>query len=196
MVSHDIPEALFVSDRVAWMDRGQMRFVGAPTDLELVRDPVLLEFVHHRNELLSELGGQQGRSALFADWSELRRSYDHFVVASCATERRRPGSELGLRRFASYQTAVAAVAALKQKHSQIYFLDERHFGFGIGSEDTEALTAEIDQALQDVNEHSTSRHVTRYRWSARSYRLAAVANPAALWTLEDQAEIAATQTSA
>ena len=195
MVSHDIPEALFVSDRVAWMDRGQMRFVGAPTDLELVRDPALLEFVHHRNELLSDLGGQQGRTALFADWEQLRRTYDHFVVTSCATERRRPGSELGLRRFASYQNAVAAMAALQQKHSQIYFLDERHFGFGVGADDTDALTAEIDQALQVANEQETSRHVTRYRWTARSYRLSAISNPAALWTLEDQAEIAATQSS-
>lgn len=196
MVSHDIPEALFVSDRVAWMDRGQIRFIGAPTDLELVRDPVLLEFVHHRNELLSELGGQQGRTALFADWAELRRNYDHFVVTSCATERRRPGSELGLRRFASYQTAVAAVAALKQKHSQIYFLDERHFGFGIGGEDADALIVEIEQALQAVNEQATSRNITRYRWTARSYRLSTVSNPAALWTLEDQAEIAAIQSPA
>lgn len=195
MVSHDIPEALFVSDRVAWMDRGQMRFVGAPTDLELVRDPALLEFVHHRNELLSDLGRQEGRTALFTDWSELRRWYNHFVVTSCATERRRPGSELGLRRFASYQTAVAAMATLNRKYSKIYFLDERHFGFGINGE-SEALTTEIDRALQAVNDQETSRHVTRYRWSARSYRLADVANPAALWILEDQAEIAATQSPA
>src|SRR5688572_30598667 len=71
IVSQDIPEALFVSDRVAWMDRGRIRFMGAPTELELVRDPALLEFVHHRNELLSDLASQQGRTALFADWPEL-----------------------------------------------------------------------------------------------------------------------------
>ncbi len=195
MVSHDIPEALFVSDRVAWMDRGQMRFVGAPMDLELVRDPALLEFVHHRNELLSDLGGQQGRTSLFADWDELRRTYDHFVVTSCATERRRPGSELGLRRFASYQNAVSAMSALRQKHSQIYFLDERHFGFGVMADDTDALTAEIDQALEVANEQEASRHITRYRWTARSYRLSAIANPTALWTLEDQAETAAAHSS-
>jgi phospholipid/cholesterol/gamma-HCH transport system ATP-binding protein len=196
MVSHDIPEALFVSDRVAWMDRGQIRFAGAPTELELARDPVLLEFVHHRNELLSELGGQQGRVALFADWPELRKSYDHFVVTSCATEHRRPGSDLGLRQFASYQHAVAAVTALQQKHSQIYLLDERHFGFGIGGEDADALINEIEHALDSVNEEATSKYNTCYRWTARSYRLSSVANPAALWTLEDQAEIDAIQSPA
>jgi phospholipid/cholesterol/gamma-HCH transport system ATP-binding protein len=196
MVSHDIPEALFVSDRVAWMDRGQMHFVGAPTDLELARDPALLEFVHHRNELLSDLAGQQGRSALFADWAELRRSFDQFVVVSCATERRRPGSELGLRRFASYQAAVAGLANLKRKRSQIYFLDERHFGFGVGPGEAETVTDEIELCLKPVNDQAAASHVTRYIWSARSYRLSAVPNPSALWTLEDQAELASTQISA
>ncbi len=194
MVSHDIPEALFISDRVAWMDRGQMRFVGAPTDLELARDPALLEFVHHRNELLSELAGQQGRTALFADWPELRRNYDHFVVVSCATERRRPGSELGLRRFASYQAAVATLHDIPQKHSQIYFLDERHFGFGISDQGREGLTEEMDQHLVAVNRLTTSAHVTRYVWSARAYLMKTISNPATLWTLEDQAELATTQT--
>jgi phospholipid/cholesterol/gamma-HCH transport system ATP-binding protein len=191
MVSHDIPEALFVSDRVAWMDRGQIRFCGAPTDLELARDPNLLEFIHHRNELLSDLAGQQGRTALFTHWPELRRSYDHFVVASCETERRRPGSDLGLRRFASYQAAVAAITALPQKHSQIYFLDERHFGFGLGGSDVAALTADVDAALQAVNAQTAQAHVTRYRWSSRTYLLADVPNPASLWILEDQAAVAA-----
>jgi len=195
MVSHDIPEALFVSDRVAWMDRGQMRFVGPPTDLEIARDPALLEFVHHRNELLSELAGQHGRTTLFADWAELRRTYEQFVVVSCATERRRPGSELGLRRFASYQAAVACIHELKRPHGQIYFLDERHFGFGVGPAETDTVVEEIDSALKPVNDLSTPAQATRYRWSANSYRLAMVSNPATLWILEDQAEMAAPPTS-
>jgi len=193
IVSHDIPEVLFISDRVAWMDRGQVRFIGAPTDLEVARDPALLDFVHHRNELLSELAGQQGRSALFSDWQELRRSYDHFVVANCATERRRPGSELGLRRFASYREAVTAVAGIRPKHSQIYFLDERHFGFGVGGADPDSVRGEIDRALQAVSDGTapTVKPLTQYRWNAHSYRMADVVNPTALWTLEDQAEVAA-----
>jgi phospholipid/cholesterol/gamma-HCH transport system ATP-binding protein len=190
MVSHDIPEALFISDRVAWMDRGKMRFVGAPTDLEIARDPALLEFVHHRNELLSDLAGQQGRTTLFADWNELRRTYDQFVVVSCATERRRPGSELGLRRFASYQEAVGGMAQLLRTHSQIYFLDERHFGFALGPGAADTVTDEIEQCLKGVNEQATGTQATRYRWSARTYRMADVPNPSALWMLEDQAELA------
>lgn len=185
MVSHDIPEALFVSDRVAWMDRGRVRFAGAPVDLELVRDPDLLEFVHHRNGLLSDLAGQQSRSALFADWSELRQRFGQFVVATCATERRRPGSELGLRRFVSYQAAVAAVAALSRVRSDIYFLDERHFGLAVGANTAGVTIAEIDACLRKVNTESASISSTSYQWSARSYRLANLSSPSALWGLED-----------
>ena len=188
IVSHDIPEVLFISDRVAWMDRGMIRFVGAPTDLEMAREPELLDFVHHRNELLSELAGQRGRSALFADWPELRRAYSYFVVANCATDRRRPGSELGLRRFAGYRDAVAAAAHIEPNHSQIYFLDERHFGFGISAADGDAARTEVDRALQVINDQATPNHVTRYRWSTHSYALAVVANPMSLWTLEEEAE--------
>lgn len=195
MVSHDIPEALFVSDRVAWMDGGQIRFIGAPTDLELARDPALLEFVHHRNELLSDLAGQHGRTSLFADWPVLRRTYSQFVVVSCATERRRPGSELGLRRFAGYQAAVGAIAGFRRKRSEIYFLDERHFGFAVESADAADLAEEVDAELRPVNETWTASHVTRYRWNCRSYRMADVPNPVALWTLEDQAEIATASTT-
>jgi phospholipid/cholesterol/gamma-HCH transport system ATP-binding protein len=191
IVSHDIPEVLFISDRADWMDRGQIRFVGAPTDLEQVRDPALLDFVNHRNVLLSELAGQQGRTALFADWAELRRTFDFFVVANCATERRRPGSELGLRRFVSYREAVAAVDRIGRKHSQVYFLDERHFGFAIGGTDAESVRAEAEGLLQAVSDGSNLKNITRYHWGAHAYKLPYVLSPAALWTLEENAEVLA-----
>jgi len=191
IVSHDIPEVLFISDQVDWMDAGKIRFVGHPTDLEQVRDPALLDFVYHRNELLSELAGQKGRTALFADWSDLQRSYDYFVVASCATERRRPGAELGLRRFVSYREAVAAVAAISRQHSDVYFLDERHFGFAIAGASPEAVQEEAEGLLRAVSDGSNLRNITRYHWGARAYKLPDVANPSALWTLEENAEILA-----
>ncbi len=191
IISHDIPEVLFISDRVDWMDRGQIRFVGAPTDLEQVRDPALLDFVNHRNELLSELAGQKGRTALFADWPELRRSYDFFVVANCATERRRPGSELGLRRFVSYREAVTAVAGIERKHSQVYFLDERHFGFAVGGVEADSVQAEAERLLQAVSDGSNLKNITRYHWGTNAYRMAEVFSPATLWTLEEKAEVLA-----
>ncbi|HRE81157.1 MAG TPA: ATP-binding cassette domain-containing protein [Opitutaceae bacterium] len=185
MVSHDIPEALFVSDRVAWVDKGVVRFVGSPTDLELTRDPELVEFVHHRNGLLSDLAGQQGRSALFSDWPELRKKFDEFIVATCATERRRPGSDLGLKRFVSYREAVSSVKDLAREGSSIYFLDERHFGFAVKSKPDQPPLAQVLRSLKELNDAQPLTVMTSYQWSARSYRLAALPSPSALWTLED-----------
>jgi len=185
MVSHDIPEALFVSDRVAWVDQGHVRFVGSPTDLELTRDPELVEFVHHRNGLLSDLAGQQSRSALFADWPDLRKKFDEFIVATCVTERRRPGSDLGLKRFASYREAVATTASIAKDGSSIYFLDERHFGFAVKSNPTQPSLTEISNCLRALNDAQPLTVLTSYHWSARSYRLNGLPSPSALWTLED-----------
>ncbi len=194
MVCHDIPEALFVSDRVAWIDRGRVRFVGAPIDLEVATDPDLLEFVHHRNGLLSDIAGQLGRCALFADWAELRRAFDRFVVISCATARRRPGSELGLRRFASYQAAVAGIGRLKLARSEIYLLDERHFGFAVGAGVASGVDDQIAASLQAANESAATDPVARYTWSARSHALARVPDPESLWSLVDHPHSAATAT--
>lgn len=185
MVCHDIPEALFVSDRVAWIDRGCVRFVGAPIELEAATDPELLEFVHHRNGLLSEVAGQNGRSALFAEWPGLRRSFSEFVVVTCATERRRPGAELGLGRFASYQAAVASAVHLQRKRSEIYFLDERHFGFAVGADGVGPAAAEVAACLRPVNEAGSAEAATRYLWTAKSFPLTSVPNPAALWSMGD-----------
>jgi hypothetical protein len=185
MVCHDIPEALFVSDRVAWIDGGRIRFVGAPIDLEVATDSDLLEFVHHRNTLLSDVAGQRGRSALFAEWPALRRSFDRFVVVTCTTERRRPGSELGLRRFASYQAAVAGVSRLQRARSEIYFLDERHFGFAAGADSAGAMNEQIAACLRPTNDTASLDAAARYVWSARSYPLARLPDPAALWNLVD-----------
>lgn len=185
MVSHDIPEALFVSDRVAWIDEGRIKFVGPPADLEAATDPDLLEFVHHRNELLSELAGQQGRSALFSDWQAMRQKYDHIVVATCATKRYRPGSELGLRRFASYKAAAASIASLQRERSDIYLLDERHFGFAVRGEDSTRMIEEITACFGPANEAAAGTGSTRYQWSARIYPVADIRNPASLWSLKD-----------
>lgn len=181
MVCHDIPEALFVSDRVAWIDRGQVRFVGLPTDLEVATDPDLLEFVHHRNTLLSDVAGQQGRSTLFAQWQELRVKFSQFVVATCTTQRPRPGAELGLRRFASYQAAVAGVSSLRRPRSEIYFLDERHFGFAASADSERDLADELTACLGPANEAASANAAARYTWSARCHPLATLPDPSALW---------------
>lgn len=185
MVSHDIPEALFVSDCVAWIDGGRVRFIGTPADLEQTSDPELLDFIHHRNGLLSEIAGQRSRNELVAEWPQLQRRFDRFVVVGCVTEHCRSGSELGLRRFASHQAALAGLAALRRARSEIYFLDERHFGFATGPDTSIRLDEEIAACLQAANAAEPADAATRYVWRPRLYRLAEVGSADSLWNLAD-----------
>lgn len=45
LVSHDIPEVFEISDRVAWLDAGRIRFFGDPGQLDLSGDPALSGFL-------------------------------------------------------------------------------------------------------------------------------------------------------
>ena len=49
LVSHDIPEVFQISDRVAWLDQGKLRFVGKPEELELSADVKLSRFLDRAN---------------------------------------------------------------------------------------------------------------------------------------------------
>ena len=49
LVSHDIPEVFEISDRVAWLDQGTLRFIGKPEELELSADLELSRFLDMAN---------------------------------------------------------------------------------------------------------------------------------------------------
>jgi phospholipid/cholesterol/gamma-HCH transport system ATP-binding protein len=46
LVSHDIPEVFQISDRVAWLDGGRIRFFGTAEELESGRQPEVIEFLN------------------------------------------------------------------------------------------------------------------------------------------------------
>ena len=49
LVSHDIPEVFEISDRVAWLDSGKLRFFGRPEELDLSEDKDLSVFLKKAN---------------------------------------------------------------------------------------------------------------------------------------------------
>jgi len=183
LVTHDIPEALFVSDRVAWLDQGQIRFEGSPTDLEAVTEPDLLDFIHHRNDLLSETAGLRDRGELFKEWSSLKEKYDRFVIASCITEQSRPGSELGLRRFASLRAATGEIEKISTPHSPIYVLDESHFGFAINGD--QECCRQIESLLKSPDSATPSSVLSGYSWHVNYTTFNEISSPTDLWGLKE-----------
>lgn len=49
LVSHDIPEVFEISDRVAWLDEGLIKFFGPPSELNADAESALSEFLNKAN---------------------------------------------------------------------------------------------------------------------------------------------------
>ena len=49
LVSHDIPEVFEISDQVAWLDGGKIRFFGPPSDLHIETESALAGFLSKAN---------------------------------------------------------------------------------------------------------------------------------------------------
>jgi phospholipid/cholesterol/gamma-HCH transport system ATP-binding protein len=49
LVSHDIPEVFEISDRVAWLDEGIIKFFGKPEDLNAEAESALAGFLNKAN---------------------------------------------------------------------------------------------------------------------------------------------------
>jgi phospholipid/cholesterol/gamma-HCH transport system ATP-binding protein len=56
VVTHDMKSAYRVADRVAMLYEGDIRWVGTPTQLQQVEDPVVKGFIEGRPELAQEAG--------------------------------------------------------------------------------------------------------------------------------------------
>ncbi len=71
MVSHDVPDVFYISNRIAVLERGKVIFQGAPQDLEQRDHPVLQEYVNSQEILRNEIYGLQS-----AKW--LERAFSRF----------------------------------------------------------------------------------------------------------------------
>ena len=55
VITHDMPSAYRISDRIAMLYEGGVRFVGTPSELREVEDPVVRGFIEGRPELLESV---------------------------------------------------------------------------------------------------------------------------------------------
>ena len=57
LVSHDLPDSLFISDKVAVLDGGRIGFEGAPVDLQAARPEIRATFLQSVEDLRNEVVG-------------------------------------------------------------------------------------------------------------------------------------------
>jgi phospholipid/cholesterol/gamma-HCH transport system ATP-binding protein len=64
LVSHDIPDAFYISDRIAIIENQSILFQGTPVDLEQIRDQTVEQFINSLESLKDELTGLETRQQL------------------------------------------------------------------------------------------------------------------------------------
>ncbi len=64
VVSHDIPDVFFISNRVAIIDGGRIIFEGTPMELEQSQDEVIQQFLHGEEALRDALTGLNTRAEI------------------------------------------------------------------------------------------------------------------------------------
>ncbi|MBW2080918.1 MAG: ATP-binding cassette domain-containing protein [Deltaproteobacteria bacterium] len=84
LVSHDIPDVFFISNRVAIIDDGQIPFQGTPIELEQSENPVVQEFIKGQTNLKDELTGlntkQDVKDMLIQEMDRVNRLQGSFPV--------------------------------------------------------------------------------------------------------------------
>ena len=84
LVSHDIPDVLFVSNRVAIIDSGRIPFQGTPVELEQSENPVVQQFIKGQASLKDELTGlntkQEIKKMFIQEMERADRLHEGFSV--------------------------------------------------------------------------------------------------------------------
>jgi len=84
LVSHDIPDILFISNRVAIIDSGRIPFQGTPMELEQSENPVVQQFIKGQASLKDELTGLNTRRDIkkifIQEMERVNRLHESFPV--------------------------------------------------------------------------------------------------------------------
>jgi phospholipid/cholesterol/gamma-HCH transport system ATP-binding protein len=91
LVSHEIPDVFFISQRVAMIDSGKILFEGTPEDIQQVTDPVIKDFIHGLERPHDDLTGiasqAMGQKRLKQEMNRLQRHKIPFSIVLLAVEK-------------------------------------------------------------------------------------------------------------
>ncbi len=74
LVSHDVPDVFYISNRIAVIEEGEILFQGRPQDLEQTRHPVIHDFINSTEGLQNEIIGLETRRGLEGVFQERQSS--------------------------------------------------------------------------------------------------------------------------
>ena len=90
IVSHEIPDVFFISQRVAMLNEGQIRFEGTPEEIQQIADPVVRSFIRGLESPHDELTGvasqSLGQKRLAREMFRLQRHHRPFSIVLLSVE--------------------------------------------------------------------------------------------------------------
>lgn len=90
IVSHEIPDVFFISQRVAMLNEGQIRFEGTPEEIQQIADPVVRSFLRGLESPHDELTGvasqSLGQKRLAREMFRLQRHHRPFSIVLLSVE--------------------------------------------------------------------------------------------------------------
>lgn len=145
LVSHDIPDIFYISQRVAFLHDGQIIFEGSPEDIQQNSTPAIQQFIHGlelRRDHLTGLDPQpQGEMRFRANMARLQRHQTGFSLVLLAVENvDEVNAEMG---YIGGQTMLKNFAALVQQNHRIY---DTSFRYGLDKIVLLLHTCDIDRA--------------------------------------------------
>ena len=70
MVSHEIPDIFYISQRIAMLNNGNLHFEGSPEDIQQSNDPVIQEFIRGLEGQYDEFIGKTGHPKMVQRFRE------------------------------------------------------------------------------------------------------------------------------
>ncbi len=91
LVSHDIPDVFYISDRIAIIDEARVLFQGSPLQLEQTSQPVIDEFIHSLENLKNDLTGLCTKKRIIDDFRQAQKKYAEQNIPFCILTMRMHG---------------------------------------------------------------------------------------------------------
>lgn len=128
IVSHEIPDIFYISQRIAMLDEGRIIFEGTPEEIQNVQNRTVQSFIQGIESPQDDLTGLSHQSILRKRFTEelfRMQSHDHpFSVILLKIESL---DELdGMTRYAADQTALKTFATQIQKHLRVTDICSRY----------------------------------------------------------------------
>lgn len=147
IVSHEIPDVFFISQRVAMIDAGRIRFEGTPLEIQRATDPVVRNFIKALESPHDELTGvasqSQGQKRLSQEMNRLQRHQMPFSIVLLSVENLED-----VDRIAGHMAGQTALKNFAHYVKQNIYLTDTCFRYGMNKimvvlPDTDADQAEM-----------------------------------------------------